>query len=127
MTRISRQKLTKTLALCVMLMGLIHIAATFTPLIADKHATLPDESRDVVTYFSLMCGALPLLGGYILYTFVGKLQDHPFLRKPYILALALLNIDGILAVCFMRSNPFAWIIYALAMALLFANVTRVRE
>lgn len=44
----------------------------------------------------------------------------------HIVTLAILNIDGILAVCYMQGNPFAWIIFALTMGLLFANVTKRR-
>lgn len=44
----------------------------------------------------------------------------------HIVALAILNIDGILTVCYMQGNPFAWIIFALTMGLLFANVTKRR-
>lgn len=39
------------------------------------------------------------------------------------LTLTILSIDGISAVCYMQGNPFAWIIFALTMGLLFANVT----
>ncbi len=85
-----------------MLMGLVHIAATFTPLIADKLALLPDSAQDAFTYFSLMCGALLILGGGVTYTLSGKIREYAFVQKPYILALAILNIDGILAVCYMQ-------------------------
>ena len=109
-----------------MLMGIVHIAATFTPLIADKLALLPDSTQDAFTYFSLMCGALLILGGGVTYTLSGKIREYAFAQKPYILALAILNIDGILAVCYMQGNPFAWIIFAMVIGLIPANVTRFR-
>ncbi|MCQ2195650.1 MAG: hypothetical protein MJZ28_11975 [Paludibacteraceae bacterium] len=49
-----------------------------------------------------------------------------FVRMPYILAIAILCIDGILAVCSMPHNSFAWVILALAVGLVFTNVTSVR-
>lgn len=107
-----------------MLMGIVHIAATFTPLIAGKLAELPDGAQDAFTYFSLMCGALLILGGGVTFSLSGKIAEYGFVQKPYMLALAILNIDGILAVSYMQGNPFAWIIFALTMGLLFANVTR---
>ena len=127
MMRLNRQNITKALSIGIMLMGAIHIAATFIPLIADKLAMLPDSAQDAFTYFSLMCGTLLILGGGVTYTMSGKIKEYAFTHKPYMFALAILNVDGILAVCYMRNNPFAWIIFALTMILLFVNVTRFKE
>ena len=124
---INRQHITKVLSIGIILMGFVHITATFTPLIADKLALLPEGTQDAFTYFSLMCGALFVLGGGVTYTLSGKIAEHEFVRKPYMLALAILNASGILAVCYMRHNPFAWMIFALTMILLFVNVTRFKE
>lgn len=124
MIKINRQNITKTLSTGIMLMGAIHIAATFTPLIADNLALLPDKAQAAFTYFSLMCGTLLILGGWTIYTLSAKVAKYTFVRKPYILALAILNIAGILAVCYMRHNPFAWIIFALAMGLMGANMSQ---
>lgn len=123
----NRQNITKTLSLGIIFMGIVHIAATFTPLIADKLALLPDSAQDAFTYFSLMCGALLILGGGVIYSLSGMIKEYAFAQKPYMLALATLDIDGILAVCCMRHNPFAWIIFALTMGLMLASVTRVRN
>lgn len=120
MMELSRQNITKALSIGIMLMGVVHIAATFTPLIADKLALLPDGAQDAFTY----CGALLILGGGVTFSLSGKIAEYNFVQKPYMLVLAILNIDGILAVCYMQGNPFAWIIFALTMGLLFANVTR---
>lgn len=108
-------------------MGFVHIAATFTPLIADKLAMLPEGAQDAFTYFSLMCGALLILGGGVTFSLAGKVAEYAFARLPYSLALAIMNVDGILAVCYMRHNPCAWIIFALTMGLMLASVTRVRD
>lgn len=127
MDRFNRQNITKALSIGIMLMGVVHIAATFTPLIADKLALLPEGAQDAFTYFSLMCGALLILGGSVTFSLSGKISEYDFVQKPYMLALAILNFDGILAVCYMQGNPFAWIIFALTMGLLFANVTRAQN
>lgn len=122
--KLYRHNITKTLSIGIMLMGLVHIVATFTPIIAGKLAMLPDSAQDAFTYFSLMCGALLILGGYVTFTLAGKIAEYAFVRKPYILALGILNIDGILAVCYMRHNPCAWVIFLLAICLLFVNMKK---
>lgn len=123
----NRTTIIKTLSIGVMLMGFVHIVATFTPLIADKLTLLPENTQWALTYFSLMCGALLVLGGGVTYTLSGKIAEYPFVQKTYMLALAIMNVDGILAVCYMRHNPCAWIIFALTMGLMFASVTSVRD
>lgn len=127
MMRLNRQNITTALSIGIMLMGAIHIAATFTPLIADKLALLPEGASDAFTYFSLMCGALLILGGGVTYTLSEKIAEYPFVQKPYTLALAILNASGVLAICYMRHNPCAWIIFALTMGLMFVSVTSVRD
>lgn len=108
-------------------MGIVHITATFTPLIADNLKLLPYGAQAAFTYFSLMCGTLLILGGFITYSLSGKIAEHSFVRNAYILALAILNIAGILAICYMRHNPFAWVIFILTIGLMVANVARVRS
>lgn len=120
----NRQTCTKALSIGIILMGFVHIAATFTPLIAGKLALLPVGVSDAFTYFSLMCGALLVLGGGVTFSLAERIKEHPFLRKPCILAIVILVIDGVLAVCSMPNNPFAWLIFALTMGLLLANITR---
>ena len=119
--------MTKALSIGVVLMGFTHIAATFTPVIAGKLALLPDGAQDAFMYFSLMCGALLVLGGGVTYFLSGKIAKYDFVKKPYMLALAVLNVDGILAVCYMPHNPFAWVIFSLTMGMMLVNVTGVRD
>ena len=127
MKKPNRQNIIKTLSIGIMLMGCIHIAATFTPLIAGKLALLPDASKGAFTYFSLMCGASLLLGGWVAYALAGNIAVNPLIRKSYILAVAILSIAGVLAVCYMHHNPFAWMIFALTMGLMLANMPRLPE
>lgn len=122
----NRQNVAKILSIGIMLMGIVHIAATFTPLIADKLVLLPEGVQGAFTYFSLMCGALLILGGSVAFALSGKTVEYSFIRKPYILTITILSIAGIFAVCYMPHNPFAWIIFVLTMGLMFANVASVR-
>lgn len=106
-------KTTKLLSIGIIVMGFVHIAATFTPMIADKLAPLNEGMQRACIYFSLMCGALLILGGSIVHMLSGKLQEHPFLRMPLLMTYSMLAIDGILAVCLMPHNPCAWVILVL--------------
>ena len=122
MSRINRNIVTKSIAIGIMLLGVVHIAATFTPLIADKLAMLPEGAQDAFTYFSLMCGSLLVLGGGMTFALSGKTAEYPFVRKPYILTTAMLCIAGVLAVCYMSHNPFAWITFVLTMGLMVTSL-----
>lgn len=73
-------RIAKILSVGIMLMGLVHVAATFTPLIADKLALLPAGAQGAFTYFSLMCGALLVLGGGITLSLADKVAEYPFVR-----------------------------------------------
>lgn len=117
-------RIAKILSVGIMLMGLAHVAATFTPLIAGKLTLLPEGAQGAFTYFSLMCGTLLVLGGGITFSLTDKVAECPFARKPYILTISVLTIAGILAAYFMPHNPFAWVIFTLTMGLLVANVVR---
>lgn len=114
-------KVSKILSICVAVMGLVHIVATFTPLIANKLSMLEESAQGAFVYFSLMCGALLLVGGLVCFMIADKVSEYQFLRKPYSLLLSSIAIDGILAVCYMPHNPFAWTVFVLAVALTVAG------
>lgn len=122
----NRQTSTKALSIGIILMGFVHIAATFTPLIAGKLALLPEGAQDAFTYFSLMCGTLLVFGGSITFPLADKVAEYHFVRKPYILAIVILTITGLLAAYFMPHNPFAWSIFALTMGLMLMNILLLR-
>ncbi len=125
--KLNRPNIAKILSLSFILMGIIHIVATFTPLIANKISLLPNSTQGIFIYFSLMCGALLMLSGGIIYTLAEKGLEHPFLRKPYMLTLAFLVANAVLAVVLMPHNPFAWVIFVLTTLLLFANIAIGRD
>ena len=62
----------KLLAIGVIVMGFVHIAATFSPMIPGKLAPLSEGMQRACIYFSLMCGAMLILGGSIVHTLCGK-------------------------------------------------------
>ena len=107
-------------------MGLVHIVATFTPLISNKLSMLEDSAQGTFVYFSLMCGAFLLVGGLVCFMLADKVSEYPFLRKPYSVLLSSVAIDGILAVCYMPRNPFAWAISVLAVAMAVTGFVKMR-
>lgn len=117
-------KLTKVLAYGLMVMGVVHVIATFTPVIAGKLEPLNESGRLAFTYMSLMCGTMLVLGGSVVSMLTDKVREHSFLRQPYILTILLLAIDGIMASCMMPHNPCAWVILVLALPLLGINLKK---
>jgi len=117
-------KITRILAYGLIVMGLVHVIATYTPVIAGKLEPLDESGRLAFTYMSLMCGMMLVLGGSVVTLLVDKVKEHPFVRRPYMLTLLLLAIDGILAACMMPHNPCAWVILVLALPLLGINLIK---
>ena len=116
----------KFLSACVMIMGVVHQTATFLPVISDKLALLPESAQGAFLCFSLMCGAMLILSGGVIFILSGKIKEYQFAKKTYLLALVLLVADGSLSISCMSRNPFAWVIFALAVALLFVSVNLLR-
>lgn len=111
-------KLTKILATGISAMGVVHIAATFSPVILGKFSPLSAPMQQACIYFSLMCGLLLIVGGLLTNFLCEKVTEHHFLCRPYWILQTALIIDGVLAVCFMLHNPCAWVILALTVSLL---------
>ena len=104
-------KYIRYIAMAVATMGVVHIAATFTPLINGGLEVLSPAKQQAMTYLSLMCGMLLIVCGLLVAMLHSKVKEHPFLRRPYLLILGVLWIDGIAAVAFMPHNPFAWLVF----------------
>lgn len=103
----------RIISILIAVMGLIHIGATFSPLISGKLAILDAGTQHAMIYMSLMCGLLLVtLGSYAVLA-IGKQTDFPILKPTIRIAYTLLLIDGVSAICFMPHNPFAWAIATL--------------
>lgn len=100
----------RVIAMAIATMGVIHIAATFTPLINGGLEVLSSAKQQAMTYMSLMCGMLLIVCGSLVAILHNKVKEHPFLRRPYMFIYGALSIDGISAVAFMPHNPFAWLV-----------------
>ena len=103
----------RMIAMAIATMGVIHIAATFTPLINGGLEVLSSAKQQAITYMSLMCGMLLIVCGLLIVMLHEKVKEHPFLRRPYFFIYGALSIDGISAVAFMPHNPFAWLVLIL--------------
>ncbi len=114
-------RISKWLSVALAVMGLVHIGATFTPVISGKLATLNEAAQQAFVYMSLMCGALLVLGGMLAFLLADKVKEHVFLCKPYWLILTFLAVDGVLALVSIPHNPCAWAIFVLSVPLFVMN------
>lgn len=117
-----KDKLIRILAIAIAMMGVIHIIATFTPLISGGLETLTPAKQNAMIYMSLMCGMLLIVCGLLAALLCDKVKEYSFLRKPFLVISLALLADGIAAVVFMPHNPFAWVIFALIVCFEFVNL-----
>lgn len=117
----------RIISILIAIMGLIHIGATFSPLIGGKLANLDSGTYNAMIYMSLMCGLLLVLSGSYLWWAVGKVTEHPMLRPTIVIAASALLINGILAVAFMPHNIFAWTIGMLCLATFTLNIKYIKN
>ncbi len=110
MNKTRQSNYVRMIAMAIATMGVIHIAATFTPLINGGLEVLSSAKQQAITYMSLMCGMLLIVCGSLVAIFHNIVKEHPFLRRPYMFIYGALSIDGISAVAFMPHNPFAWLV-----------------
>lgn len=108
-----KDKFITLLALAIAVMGVVHIIATFTPLIGGGLEVLPQAKHNAMIYMSLMCGALLIVCGLLASMLYGKVKEYPFLHKPFVIIIIALIADGITAVVYMSHNPFAWVVFVL--------------
>ena len=113
MNKTRQANFVRVIAWAIAIMGVIHIAATFTPLINGGLEVLSSAKLQAITYMSLMCGMLLIVCGSLVAILHNKVKAHPFLRRPYMIICGALSIDGISAVAFMPHNPFAWLVLIL--------------
>jgi hypothetical protein len=99
----------KTIAIAILLLGIVHDVATFTPLIQSGLETLDVANLNAIIYMSLICGSSLVLSGLLLIMFFKKVQEFPFLKSQILIIGVFLAINGILSVIYMFDNPFAWI------------------
>ncbi len=103
------------LAFSVIILGVIHDIATFTPLIREGIKSLSKDNFDAVIFMSLGTGTSFILAGLLLFTVSDIKLSFTKLVLPVNVFLLFL---GLLAPIQMPDNPFAWLSCAV-MVLLF--------
>ena len=105
----------KILSFAVIILGIIHDIATFSPLIRQGLSTLSKDDFNAVIFMSLGTGTSFILSGLLLYTVHNIKIAFERLVLPVNMFLLFM---GISAAIMMPDNPFAWISFVV-MILLF--------
>ena len=98
----------KAFAIAILILGIIHDIATFTPLIKTGLECLSPADLNAIIYMSLMCGTSFIISGIVLILLLRKLEQNPFLTSIIMAIGIFLALAGILSIVFMFDNPFAW-------------------
>lgn len=107
----------KWIAAGLLIMGVIHNVATFTPLIQNSLVSLSSDVARVFICFSLATGTSLTFCGILLFALLNRLKRYPFIITPVLVTGLFLFVFGILSLCFMPDNPFAWIVAALCIVM----------
>jgi len=99
----------KIIAIAILILGIIHDIATFTPLIKGGLSCLSPGDFNAVIYMSLICGTSFILSGVVLVLLLQKVEQFVFLTPTILLLGMFLAASGILSIVYMFDNPFAWI------------------
>ncbi|MHC1774945.1 MAG: hypothetical protein AB9834_05970 [Lentimicrobium sp.] len=107
------------LAIAIVVLGIIHDAATFSPLIKSGLACLDAGNLNAMMYMSLMCGTSLILSGILLYLMLRKVAENRVILPMMFVIGVFLALNGILSVVYMFNNPFAWMALVLNMGMIF--------
>ncbi len=99
----------KAIAAAIIILGIIHDVATYTPIIKGGLSCLTPEKLKAMIYMSLMCGTSLILSGLLLIILLNKVKEFPFLVTPILVIGSFLAIVGYFSIFYMSHNPFAWI------------------
>ena len=105
----------KSLSIAILVLGVIHDIATFTPLIAGGLGCLASGDLKAMIYMSLVCGTSFILSGLVLNSLLGKVEQYVFLTIIILIIGTFLAASGVLSVIYMFDNPFAWVALLLNM------------
>lgn len=73
------------LSFAIMILGLIHVIATFTPLIQSGLSGLALADFRAIIYISLVCGTSFILSGLLLIMLLNKVGQNPILLPPMLI------------------------------------------
>ena len=100
-----------SVAIAVMILGLIHNVATFTPMIKGGLTCLPPGNLKAMIYMSLICGTSFILSGMLFIVLFRKVSEHAFLSLPILIIGIFLAVGGIVAVISCCAGNIQGIVY----------------
>lgn len=98
-----------TLAIAILILGIIHVVATFSPIIKGGLGCLSPGDLKAMVYMSLICGSSFIISGALLINLLKKVEQYVFLTTSIFMIGVFLAVSGILSIVYMLDNPFAWI------------------
>jgi hypothetical protein len=107
----------RILAILTIAVGIAHGVMTFMPVISDGLAGLDVEWRHTFTWFSLASGGFIVLCGFLFAMLLRRVERHDFLAAPLVAIGVFVSACGVLAVRYMLTNPFAWVLAGLGLGL----------
>ncbi len=104
-------------AVIVILLGIIHNIATFTPIIEEGFECVPAEAHQTLVFFSLGTGTATLLSGFLLLVLGNAIKSGGKKVKGalYLTVSFLLFIAAVAVICGTK-NPFAYIMLIIGIA-----------
>ncbi|RPH33721.1 MAG: hypothetical protein EHM93_03545 [Bacteroidales bacterium] len=99
----------RIIALLILVLGVIHDIATYTPLVQGGLSCLTPPNLRAMLYMSLVCGTSLILSGLIIYLQLKRIQEYPVVIDSTLLIGAFLALTGVFSVIYMFDNPFAWL------------------
>lgn len=112
----------KILATAIIILGIIHDFASFTPLIKGGLGCLSPDDFKAMIYMSLICGTSFILSGFILILLLKKVEQYKFLTSTILFIGVFLAVSGILSIVYMFNNPFAWIALLLNLSMFIITI-----
>ncbi|HZK03766.1 MAG TPA: hypothetical protein VFC94_05105 [Bacteroidaceae bacterium] len=113
----------KIFAIAILILGIVHGIATFTPLIKNGLDCLNPDDFKAMIYMSLICGTSFILSGVVLIMLLKKVEQFVFLNSTIMVIGFFLAVSGILSIIYMFDNPFAWIALLLNLSMLVIAVS----
>jgi hypothetical protein len=104
-------------AVIVILLGIIHNIATFTPIIESGFECVSADNHMTLVFFSLGTGSATLMSGLMLFLLGKALKDgaKKIMGAMHLTVYFLLFIAGVAVICGTK-NPFAYIMLIIAVS-----------
>ena len=115
------------LSYAIIILGIIHDVATYSPIIKNGLGCLSEGNLQAMLYMSLICGSSFIISGLVMILLLKKVADNPFLKTAILAISIFLGISGILAVIYMFGNPFAYLALLLNAGVMIVSIILVSK